>query len=469
MTLAKRALVVLLRALAAAYGARLDINRDSSDADVKKAVRAMARKVHPDKGGSTEDTQNLLAARDAWLAAGNQAAGRGRPKKGDGQRSGVLAVREDVGKGFRIRGEAVLLTYQGFPPAAHDDWVRFRAFVCQNSGRWNVRHWCATMETNEDGGSHIHVMLQFRRVVDWTTSRFVFAGCRPNASSSDYMGEGFCRKKMQESINRGMFYVFADKVGTQRCEDGRECVAGNYGPPWGTFPYTYAVKARWPETLWRAMKLSHATWEEYLYLCRDNVLGRKRNLDAVVEHERDEAEKMLIMETTKRLRGNPALFKKFPTVPEAQSWLALFSADALRYPILVVKGPSHSGKTEWVKSLFANPLEVKIGKSEHFPDAMREFDRSKHDGLILDDVRDMKFVTDHQHALQGKYDAKVEFASTPGGTCAYTRYLYAVPTVVTCNFATENLGLLLSDDWLRHEKNRRLVDFPEILGEFQPV
>ena len=87
------------------------------------------------------------------------------------------------------------------------------------------------METNQDGGSHIHLMLQFRRVVDWATSRFVFDGCRPNASSSDYMSEGFCKKKMQESVNRGMFYVFADKVGTQRGGDGRECVAGNYGPP----------------------------------------------------------------------------------------------------------------------------------------------------------------------------------------------------------------------------------------------
>ena len=61
------------------------------------------------------------------------------------------------------------------------------------------------METNQDGGSHIHLMLQFRRVADWATSRFVFDGCRPNASSSDYMSEGFCKKKMQESARRGMF------------------------------------------------------------------------------------------------------------------------------------------------------------------------------------------------------------------------------------------------------------------------
>ena len=70
VTLAKRALVVILRALAAADGARVDVNRESSDADAKKAVRAMTGNVHPDKGGSTEDTQRLLAARGAWLAGG---------------------------------------------------------------------------------------------------------------------------------------------------------------------------------------------------------------------------------------------------------------------------------------------------------------------------------------------------------------------------------------------------------------
>ena len=45
-----------------------------------------------------------------------------------------------------------------------------------------------------------------------------------------------------------------------------------------------------------------------------------------------------------------------------------------------------------------------------------------HDGLVLDDVRDLEFVTNNQHCLQGKYDAAVEFASTAGGTCAYQKY-----------------------------------------------
>ena len=88
-------------------------------------------------------------------------------------------------------------------------------------------------------------------------------------------------------------------------------------------------------------------------------------------------------------------------------------------------------------------MELKIGALEYFPEKMRGFDRNRHDGLVLDDVRDLQFLSDHQDKLQGEYDSRVEFASTPGGTCAYTKYLYAVPTVVTFNNSTANLHFLM--------------------------
>jgi hypothetical protein len=129
-------------------------------------------------------------------------------------------------------------------------------------------------------------------------------------------------------------------------------------------------------------------------------------------------------------------------------------------PILVVLGGSLSGKTEWAKSLFKRPLEVKVGALDYFPDGMRAFDREIHDGVVLDDIRDLAFVTNHQEKLQGKYDARVEFASTPGGTCNYTRYLFATPMVVTINFSTANLRFLESHDWLGKDRNRVLINWP---------
>jgi len=45
----------------------------------------------------------------------------------------------------------------------------------------------------------------------------------------------------------------------------------------------------------------------------------------------------------------------------ATSWLALFKADKLRYPISVVMGASMSGKTEFAKSLSASVSSLRLG------------------------------------------------------------------------------------------------------------
>ena len=91
---------------------------------------------------------------------------------------------------------------------------------------------------------------------------------------------------------------------------------------------------------------------------------------------------------------------------------------------------------------------------------MRSFARGVHDGLILDDIRDLKFLENHQEKLQGKYDALVEFASTPGGQLAYEKDFYAVPVVATVNYSANNLELLETSDWLKLPGNRVLVKFP---------
>ena len=185
-------------------------------------------------------------------------------------------------------------------------------------------------------------------------------------------------------------------------------------------------------------------------MSRDGVVSRKRNLEACQEHEEAAALKLAVEERSARIRSNPQLYQPFAKVPQAEEWLKLFAVDALRYPIMVVLGPSRAGKTEWARSLFKNPLELKIGTLEFFPDAMRSFKRNVHDGLVLDDVRD-------QEKLQGKYDCLVEFGSTAGGTCAYHRDLFGVPVVATVNFSTKHLEYLDCHDWLANPGNRVLV------------
>ena len=54
---AKRALVTLLKRLAALYSVTLDLSRDSGDASLRTAYRKVSRKCHPDHGG-TPDTES---------------------------------------------------------------------------------------------------------------------------------------------------------------------------------------------------------------------------------------------------------------------------------------------------------------------------------------------------------------------------------------------------------------------------
>ena len=96
------------------------------------------------------------------------------------------------------------------------------------------------------------------------------------------------------------------------------------------------------------------------------------------------------------------------------------------------------------------------------------YSRNFHDGLVLDDVRDLQFVVEHQEKLQGKYNGVVEFASTAGGTCAFWKDLWKVPVVLTVNNSTRNLNFLVTDDLCSKQENVVFLSFPSRPGEAEP-
>ena len=94
-----------------------------------------------------------------------------------------------------------------------------------------------------------------------------------------------------------------------------------------------------------------------MWACRDGVVSKRKNFESVREHEAEKLEAQEMAANVKRIRSNPAIYREWPLNPEAVAWLDRFKVDALRYPILIVLGPSLTGKTEWVKSLFQRPHE----------------------------------------------------------------------------------------------------------------
>ena len=100
-----------------------------------------------------------------------------------------------------------------------------------------------------------------------------------------------------------------------------------------------------------------------------------------------------------------------------------------------------------------------VGQLEHFRDGMRRFSRKLHDGIVLDGLRDFFFFcVRHQEKLQGKVDTETEFAATPGGQYAFSKWLWRVPVGVTANYTTANRDLLETNDFLGNSDNRVVVE-----------
>ena len=216
---AKRALVVVIRALAALYAVHVDVTRESEDVAISKAYRALSRKVHPDKGGDAEDQKKLNASHEDWRAAlrGRGVAGRpkakAKPEAGPSQgASPTVLADQPAQKNFFILSAAVLLTYQGFEGSIQ--WKRFVLWVRDSVREWRVRYWTATLETNANGMHHAHLMLQFISTGKNRVRKFAFEGLCPNARANDLLGAGFHKgNKWQQSVDRGHFYVYANKIG----------------------------------------------------------------------------------------------------------------------------------------------------------------------------------------------------------------------------------------------------------------
>ena len=151
LTLAKRACVKVLLALASSYSVAVQVNRDTPDHAVLTAYKRVALKVHPDKGGTNEDFQKLQAAKEKWERAKTDSAPPGRPQPASADLVVNTGSDSDgeaaAGKVYRVQATAVLLTY--FGGWSQELWKQFLQFVRSKVRPWSVRHWCATLERSD--------------------------------------------------------------------------------------------------------------------------------------------------------------------------------------------------------------------------------------------------------------------------------------------------------------------------------
>ena len=88
-----RALVTLMKGLAAAYGISIPATavRTATEAQIKKSYAALVKKVHPDKGGTKDEFQRLHAAYESWKREPQQGRPSNEPDHDDAGDNGACA------------------------------------------------------------------------------------------------------------------------------------------------------------------------------------------------------------------------------------------------------------------------------------------------------------------------------------------------------------------------------------------
>ena len=95
-------------------------------------------------------------------------------------------------------------------------WEAFKHAVGARLKAWRVLYFGATLERCRNGKLHVHLMMQFHIKVGEPRATFEVLGLKPNVrpGGGDYLQEKWSGDQAQTHINRGFFYVFANKKGT---------------------------------------------------------------------------------------------------------------------------------------------------------------------------------------------------------------------------------------------------------------
>jgi len=346
----------------------------------------------------------------------------------------------------RFRGKSMLLTYnwdffgKAFPDgtAAADDvrglWQLWRTWKAHKKQEIEVVRSTHTLEksihaTGLADRFHIHWKVDFKTAVDWTTTESVsFHGVRPNVSVST---QGFAKAargaNAQTVSNRGHFYCWAPKIGTERV-----------GSNWRPFEH-YRVLGAWIDDLWSEGKLAHKEYGDLSLRIRKGYASRKRDLEAVVADEREACVDRTIVEVNASLGKMKAPFRSFP---EVTAWEDTFLYMAFRWKILALQADSDSGKSNFAESLFQKPFCVTVESAEDLD--LKGFAADQFDGIVLDNVNSWGQLLRWRAVLQSR-NAKSKGGRSATNMYSYVQYLYGVPIVATVDFDAPDPELLQPD------------------------
>ena len=337
----------------------------------------------------------------------------------------------------RLRGKSFLFTYNwdffgrklrdgtASPAGAGELWQLWRAWKKDAKERYGVERSSSTLEQSLDsvleGRVHLHWKVDLKQPIDQLLGEsFRFHGIRPDVRKT--FGETIAQKQgargvsFEEASNRGHFYCVVQKEGTLHT-----------GTNWHAFK-DYRVSGRWIEDLWGDAKLSHDTYRDLSVRVRKGHAQRMRDLQAVSEAE---GEARIDAHIRKVNRSLSKLVAPYKTFPQVIAWEDSFLEVRFRWKVLALCADSAAGKSNFAESLFENPYCLTVEDSDHLD--LKNFDRDKHDGIVLDNVNSWGQLLSWRAVLQAR-NAKFKGGTSATNMYAWSKYLYGVPFVATVDF-----------------------------------
>ena len=327
---------------------------------------------------------------------------------------------------FRLKSKAFMLTFNS---AGFDSgkalWDSFLVWVRDRAQQAGATQWSAAMERSLHSSKadrvHLHVYFSWlgpsARGVDCRgTDSWVFSGVRPRV---DVNSETRGPSKWLKAVQRGHFYCSAHKEGALFTDTNYPAWTGAWVPD-----------AAWVVGLCRQHKLGHAQYIHLSALLRDGHERRKASVEAVRATEAEHAFEKERAWARGQIMAKALPFK--PLHPEVERWMKSYEEVEERYRMLVLYGPSRTGKSRLARSLFGaeRTLVVDVQHAEH-PD-LRSFRRHEHQAILLDEVADPVFIVNNKKLLQAHVDG-AKLGQSPTQLFSYDVFVWRVPIMLTTN------------------------------------
>ena len=219
--------------------------------------------------------------------------------------------------------------------------------------------------------------------------------------------------------------------------------------------------AAWVVSMWKQHKITHEDFLAVSLKIRDNHDRRKQMVEAVMADERAQLFAKEQAAARQCIAEVAMIFKPLPD--QIQWWRMQYYEIQERYYMLVLFGPSRTGKSRLGRSFYARTLVIDVQHAAH-PD-MQRYVRGRDDAVLLDEVASPELIVTNKKLLQAHIDgAKLGQSATQKFT--YEVFLWRTPIILTTNNFDYASYSVADRNWI--ESNCIAVHIPEPVWQSEP-